>query len=212
MQEPATDDDRFGFTHYLRSGVLNPSPYSSLFVLSVLLFIAAVVGGSAFYVSRQAALPGLSLNVLAEGESSYRAGNLARARDEFQDMAEISPGDSNALVNLGVAENALGNQSGAIDAFKRALRSKPDHAAAYNYLGLIYLQRNELDAAIHYLSQSIRFWAEDAAAPLYNDLGVAYKRRGDREKAAQNFARALEIDPDLVSAQTNLANLRQQTR
>ncbi|TDJ46037.1 MAG: tetratricopeptide repeat protein [Gammaproteobacteria bacterium] len=212
MQAPATDDDRFGFTHYLRSGLLHPSPYASLLVLAVWLFVAALIGGSAFHIARQAALPGLSLNVLAAGESSYRAGELVQARDEFLDAAGISPGNSSFLVNLGVAENALGNQLGAIDAFERAIRVKPDHAAANYYLGLLHLQRNEVDAAIYYLSQSIRFWSGPAGAPVYNDLGVAYKRKGDHEKAAQSFTRALEIDPALISAQSNLARLGQRAQ
>lgn len=45
------------------------------------------------------------------------------------------------------------------------------------------------------------------SADLYNNLGVAYNKKGDGEKAITAFKRALEINPGSISAHLNLAIL-----
>jgi Flp pilus assembly protein TadD len=41
-------------------------------------------------------------------------------------------------------------------------------------------------------------------APAHNLLGVAYAQRGDATAAIAQFRKALELDPGLSDAQTNL--------
>lgn len=60
---------------------------------------------------------------------------------------------------------------------------------------------------------SISLWKfvierEPAGVPLaHNNLGEAYKSRGEFEKAAEQYQAALRFDPDLSEARNNLANI-----
>jgi tetratricopeptide (TPR) repeat protein len=60
---------------------------------------------------------------------------------------------------------------------------------------------------------SISLWTfvierEPAGVPLaHNNLGEAYKSRGELEKAAEQYQAALRLDPDLPEARNNLANI-----
>ena len=207
MRENPPAESRLGFCHFIREGILRPAPYPTLLVLSLLLYLAAIIGGAGYNASEHGQPPSLSLNVLGQAESSYRAGELTQAHLEYTQAAAISPKDTTYLMGLGVTDNALGEQTRAIDTFKQVLRIKPDHADASYFLGLLYLQRNEIETAIAYLSLSIRVRPENTTASLLNDLGVAYRRNGEPAKARQSFARALSIEPELQSAQQNLAKL-----
>lgn len=53
-----------------------------------------------------------------------------------------------AWYNLGLADHARGNTSGAMSAFRHTIDLKPGHAAAHFQMGLIYEQQGKDDAAI----------------------------------------------------------------
>ena len=209
---PGEDTDRRAFTYYVRSGLTRPSPNTLLFVISVLGFFALIAGGLGRYYVDHDAFPTLSLYELADGESRFRRGDFSGALKEFEGAVAVSPADTRYLLNLGAANNALGETSRAIDSFRLVLRFKSDHPDANYYLGLLYLQRNELDLAIQYISRSIAVRSVAESVPAYNDLGVAYSRTGDFISAVDSYERALSIDPDFTAAKKNLASLRERMR
>lgn len=171
-----------------------------------------ILAGVGRYYASHAALPMLSLYVLNEGESRFRAGDTLAALREFEGAVSVAPANVDYLLNLGVAHNASGDTPNAIDAFQRVLRVQADHVDANYYLGLLYLQQNKLDTAIEYISRSNDLRPAGGTAAAYNDLGVAYARRGDVQNAVDNYQRALEIDPDFAAAANNLAALKARTR
>ena len=67
--------------------------------------------------------------------------------------------------------------------------------------GVEALAQDRLDDAISAFKQAIKVDPVDHYA--YNNLGVAYKRKGDYEQAIQNYSRALEIMPDYYVARVN---------
>jgi len=209
---PAEKTDKRSFFYYLRSGVFCSSPQTLIFTLSVAVLGMMIFAGMARYYVSNGTLPMLSLNVLNEGESRFRAGDPSAALREFESAISVSPDNTDYLFNLGVVYNSMGDKSSAIDAFQHILRFKADHADANYYLGLIYLQQNKLDAAIEYIARSIKFRPSGDTAAPYNDLGVAYARNGDVRNAVDSYQRALVIDPDFSAARENLAALRARTR
>jgi tetratricopeptide (TPR) repeat protein len=208
MPAQATDSGHYGFTDYIRRGLLHPSPKTLLFVISVFIFFVSVAGSVVYYYSVYGALPRPSLYVLTEGELRFQRGDIAGALKEFEGAVSVSPATSQYLMNLGVAANAAGDKAGAIDAFERVLRFRAYDPDANYFLGLLYLERNQLDAAITHISRSIEARPTSEAITAYNDLGVAYARKGDLEKAAESYQRALAIDPNYRAAQENLSSLR----
>jgi tetratricopeptide (TPR) repeat protein len=79
-------------------------------------------------------------------------------------------------------------------------------AAAVLVLGAFTVLRN-----LDYRTE-IALW-EDAArksphkARVHNNLGDAYARAGDRDRARSSFLKALEVDPDYLRARLNLRAL-----
>jgi Flp pilus assembly protein TadD len=212
MPAQAKESDQCGFIDYIRAGFLSPSPKTVLFVISLSVFFISVAGGIAYYFSGHNALPRLSLYELTEGELKFQQGDIAGALKEFDGAVSISPATSRYLMSLGVAANASGDKSGAIDAFKQVLRFKDDHPDANYYLGLLYLEGNQLDVAIWHINRSIEVRPAVESVTAYNDLGVAYARKGDLQRAAESYRQALAIDPNYRAAQENLASLRRRAQ
>lgn len=65
--------------------------------------------------------------------------------------------------------------------------------------------RGQHDQAIAVLEQVVSHAADNALA--HNDLGVLYAKNGNPEKALQHYRRAVELDPEAVIYQKNLADL-----
>ena len=81
-------------------------------------------------------------------------------------MAALKPGDANAQNNLGEAYEALGRHAESVEAFRQAIRLKPDFGKAYFNLGKTLLAQGNRDAAIeqYVILQNLD---EDWAAKLY---------------------------------------------
>ncbi len=202
------ETDNRSFLCYLRSGLSCSSLQTTIFTLSVGVLGVMIVAGVVRYYVSHSTLPTMSLYVLNEGENQFRTGESAAALHEFESAVLVSPHNTDYLLNLGVVYNSVGDRVKAIDTFQRLLRIKADHPDANYFLGLLYLQQNQPDTAIEYISRSIEVRPSGGTAAAYNDLGVAYGRKGDVANAIDSYQRALETDPDFAPAQKNLAALK----
>jgi Flp pilus assembly protein TadD len=84
------------------------------------------------------------------GYSRYLAGDLASAESDFRLAISLgaAPG---TWTNLGRAQAARGNYSDALDSLLR----EADLATAYNVLGMVTMERGDLDTAKRYFSDAI---------------------------------------------------------
>ncbi|GIX02821.1 MAG: hypothetical protein KatS3mg112_1758 [Thermogutta sp.] len=73
--------------------------------------------------------------------------------------------------------------------------SVQERAKVYHLRGLLYLQRNEPKKALEYLNQALNDDSQLAIA--YWDRAKAWEALGKRERAEQDRAKALSIDPSL---------------
>jgi tetratricopeptide (TPR) repeat protein len=212
MSSASTDSDKHGFLYFVRNGVVKPSLYPSLLVAALLVVSITVATGLWYYSQQYSGLPRLSMDFLADGDAYYRDENYARALEEYTAALAIAPATPQTLVNLGATYFAMGDRGRAMSAFKRALYFKSDEPDASYNVGILYLQTERYAEAIHYLSIATRYRRGPSAALAYNDLGVAYARQGNLPDAAASYRRALEINPELVSAQNNLDSLLRRMR
>jgi len=83
-----------------------------------------------------------------------------------------------------------------------ALDIDPRQADALELLGLMGHRNRDLGSAIEYFSRSVKAWPNNAI--FHNNLGSMLVQSGRTEEAAGLFRRALEIDPGLHEARTNL--------
>src|SRR5579863_1993544 len=70
---------------------------------------------------------------------------------------------------------------GAIDSFKAAISLTPDHAMAYNALGVIYSEHGDQQLAIDSFAAASHF--DPSYAEPHNNVAVLFARLGRHEEA-----------------------------
>jgi tetratricopeptide (TPR) repeat protein len=95
-----------------------------------------------------------------------------------------------------------GRYNEAIEAFKEAVRLRPNFAKAYNNLGSAYNSIGKYDEAIAALKQAIRLNPNIGLA--YNNLGFAYMKKGKRDESVRLFKKAILLNPNLPDSYQNL--------
>lgn len=109
------------------------------------------------------------------------------------------------LFYLGVAFHLSHDPSSAENVYKRALslsKNNQTHAILSN-LGNLYREQRKLELAKRILSKSLELCP--GYAPANNNLGLICVAQGRWEEAIGYFKKALECDPLLDCAQSNLA-------
>ena len=98
-----------------------------------------------------------------------------------------------------------GRQAESESAHRRAIALDPDNKVAHHNLGalLTQLERPEAREAL----EAARKLGADGYEATYN-LGRAALNSGDLDEAERNFARAVELQPKNVEAQSTLAHVR----
>lgn len=75
---------------------------------------------------------------------------------------------------------------------------KPDFAAAFHSLGVVYFQLGYLDLAIENIEKASALGLKDAKSMYL--LGLCYSRKGQDEEALTSYLNAIQIDPNFMSA------------
>jgi tetratricopeptide (TPR) repeat protein len=104
--------------------------------------------------------------------------------------------------NLGAAYGELGRWEEATEAYKQAIRIKPDYADAHNNLGVAYSKLGRSQEAIEAFSQAIKI-KTDYAEAHYN-LGTTYGKLGRSQEAIDEYKQTIKIKPDYAEAHFNL--------
>jgi len=131
--------------------------------------------------------------------------NLARvrlARGDFKgglDAADqaltIDSGSADALHQRGRALEEMGKTDEALQMFEQARAAAPDNGWIANSLGHLLLVRGRVEEAIPHLE--VAGDRLPTVGFVRNNLGVAYERRGDLTRAAEEYRAAVENgDPD----------------
>ena len=150
---------------------------------------------------------------LAEGVTDprllLRAGelHLARGRDEEAvrtfTQSETSPGcRAQALQGKGIALARLGRSDEAVAALQAAVKADPTLWRAWNALGVEKDRRKDWLASEIAYGEALK--APAATAIVLNNRGYSRLLQGRYDEASADFVRALEKDPALASARTNL--------
>jgi len=93
----------------------------------------------------------------------------------------------------------------AVDAYQRVTTLAPEHAAAWNNLGLLQHRMGRYDdARRHY---EVALAADPACAEAAYNLGSLHDDLGDSGQAILWYRRALEVQPDYADAHFNLASV-----
>jgi len=103
---------------------------------------------------------------------------------------------------LGVVFSRQGRVDDAIAQFREAIRANPKYAAAYNNLAENLVKQGKLEEALSYCGTSL---TEEPSATVYNKLGLVLMRLGRTDEAAEQFRKAIAMNPGYTEARNNLA-------
>jgi len=102
----------------------------------------------------------------------------------------------------GHALGCLGRGGEALQAYQEALRLKPDYDEALAGLGKLLFNNKQIEAAELYMQKAVTLAPEKSA--YHNDLGRVYRQQGRMDEAVACYRKALELEPDNLSAASNI--------
>ena len=105
-----------------------------------------------------------------------------------------------AYTYLGWALSMTGDYKQAIEFCKVAISLDPDYGNPYNDIGAYLIEQNQIDEAIGYLRRATRSRRYDPKHFAHFNLGRAWERKYDFTRAAHEYKRALDLDPEYQPA------------
>jgi len=116
---------------------------------------------------------------------------------------QVAPTDTFTLARVKAVLYALqGSRSRVIPEYEKLVAEHPDDPKALALLGTVLLRFNEWDRARQLLEQ-----ASSKGIAFDRELGIAYLRLGQRDRARQALLRHSEVDPEDADAHNQLCTL-----
>jgi Tfp pilus assembly protein PilF len=122
----------------------------------------------------------------------HAKGRLSEAIREYSEAIRAEPNDAAAFVGRATAHAVGGDLQAALADYEQAIRINRDLAIAYVGQGAILTRLNRPAEAIAACSRAIALDAGNAKA--YYNRAVAREAMKDKEGAAQDFRKAIELD------------------
>jgi len=107
------------------------------------------------------------------------------------------------LFKLGSALRAADRPREAVEAFQRAVKSRPGFAEAYNEMGCVLKSLGRADVAIKAFGRAVK--AKPDYADAYNNLGNVLRAADRLDDAVLAYRRAVDIKPDFDAALFSLS-------
>jgi len=137
------------------------------------------------------------------GLASYYLKIYREAVENYRQAIRLDPYNSaDAHYALGLVYRDWGRPEEEIQAYKQAIKLKPDYASAYERLGSRYLKSKKYAEAIETFKQLIALKPGDANVP--NNIGEAYLGMNLMSDAVASFRQAIQLKPDFGKAYYNL--------
>ena len=142
------------------------------------------------------------------GAREFNRGNIEVALKHFLEATRLRPDLAETQNNLGSALLAHKDTQGAVACFSKALKMSPDIIAIQTNLARALLLDGQLQAAVDLYGDLAKRFPDNAVFQC--NWGVSLYRAERLEESIKCFRRALEIDPKLEDARTNLNQVLQE--
>ena len=136
---------------------------------------------------------------------NHQEGKTDIAQELYNQTLKINPSHSQALNNLGMIFQGLGENQKAKECYGKAIEVDPNYSMAHNNLGGIFGALGENQKAKECFEKSIKLNSNYAVA--HNNLGVVFKELGENQKAKECYEKAIELNPNYAVAHYNLGVL-----
>ncbi len=155
-------------------------------------------------------------------ESLYSAGDHRETKKIYEAVIKEDPSLPAAYYGLARVKEAGGDLTAAIEHYRKACDLFPEYAAAHYALALVYRRSGDAAAAQEQLAryQKNQMTQPPLADPVRDEVkqlnntaqqhlsrGVRLEAAGEMEQAVAEHERAIEINPQLAQAHTNLITL-----
>jgi Flp pilus assembly protein TadD len=134
----------------------------------------------------------------SKGDQARAQGNNTEAVYYYRNAARINTQSSVLYNKLGVAEIQAGDRSAARKHFNQAMKLDPHNVPALNNLGVLACVEKKYNQAVRYLKQALALQETSAAAHL--NMAEAWFGLGEVDRAMTEYARALELDADILTS------------
>ena len=137
------------------------------------------------------------------GLANYYLKQYKEAADGYRQSIKLDPYQAaDAYYALGLVYRDWGKADEEIQAYKAAIRLRPDYTVAYERLGSRYLRSKKYNEAIEIFRQLSALKPGDANAP--NNMGEAYFELNRLNDAVESFRQSIRLKPDFGKAYYNL--------
>ncbi len=137
-------------------------------------------------------------SLVAEAQQAQAAHDYAAAEKAYKQALRIEPSMPELWANLGLMQQEAGDIASAVRSFQQANHLNPSLYVPNLFLGNDYVRAGKAPEAISFLTKAEKTNKTDPQAPLA--LGRAYYAMGKFSAAAQEFERAVALDPKLGDA------------
>jgi type IV pilus assembly protein PilF len=131
-----------------------------------------------------------------------------RAKEKLAKALDIDPKNADVHATYGLVFQLEGETDLAGEYFRKAVRYNPQSAQIRNSYGAFLFSQKRFREAVEQLSKA----SEDRFYPnrpmVFENLGVAYNRIGDTQKAENAFIRATQLNPQQPRALIELGEIR----
>lgn len=140
---------------------------------------------------------------LTLAERLLNRGEKNAAHDIIQQILRQHPYESNATSLLARIQFISGNISTAGECFKKAVELNPDNVNFHLQLLEYYFRCRQFNEMVKHIASILNKFPNDKA--IFNYAGIAQRELGNLQLAADNFARAINLDRKFAAPYYNQA-------
>jgi tetratricopeptide (TPR) repeat protein len=138
------------------------------------------------------------------GKSFLAQGDFTAGLNQLLKAEELDPENPEIQYNLALGYRFMNVHSKAITHFKKAIELRQNFSEAYNDLGNTYLILSKWDLAIIYFEKALENTLYATPHFAQNNLGQAYYKKGEYNKAVESYRKAIKYQPSFSMAFHNL--------
>lgn len=138
------------------------------------------------------------------GFSLFQQGKAREGLAELLKAEKIDPANPELQHEIALVYQDIGEYDIALVHFKKAIQLKPDFSEAYNNMGILYSQKDQLEEALDSFNKAVSNILYRTPHFAYHNMGLVYFRKKENKKAIDYYKKAIELAPYYVDAYIDL--------